>query len=223
MFKNLSSKLILGIYAIDNLGITYLSKTKSFMFQEALNPEKFQKADLRVISTLEIPTTTRVQVRLGKTIGNSQNPMPSGLMAVTNFASMDFPCLFAQSGLVSPDHHGQMMMIVQNCSNEDITIPRCSNIGYFENAKNPYFDNISEIKSKEWEIKVSKNPQLPEPDPLSQLQKAKFLAKAKINVPIVDKYQYKDLLCKHHDMFSKDKQDLGKGMNFEHKMFTETY
>jgi hypothetical protein len=49
------------------------------------------------------------------TIDNSQSPMPSGFMAVTTIASMDFPCLFAQPGLVSPDSRGQVTMILQNC------------------------------------------------------------------------------------------------------------
>jgi hypothetical protein len=115
--------------------------------------------------------------------------MPSGIMAVTTIASMEFPCLFAQPGLVSTDHQGQVMMIFQNCKDDDITILRCSNIGYIENVKNPYFDNISEIKSNELEIKVSQNPQAPKPEPLSQEEKMKFLAQAKIKVHIEEKYQ----------------------------------
>jgi hypothetical protein len=51
-------------------------------------------------------------------------------------------------------------------------------------VKNPYFDKISEVNSNEWEVKVSKSPKLPEPKPLSQEDKAKFLAQSKINVPI---------------------------------------
>jgi hypothetical protein len=74
-----------------------VEKTPVFpIIQEAMNPDKFQKADLRVISTLKIPAHTGVPVRLGTTIGNSQNPMPGGITAVTTIASMDFPCLFAQ-------------------------------------------------------------------------------------------------------------------------------
>ena len=62
VFKNLSSPLILGIDAIDNLGITYLSTKKSFVFQKELNLENFQKADLQVISTLKIPAHTAIPV-----------------------------------------------------------------------------------------------------------------------------------------------------------------
>jgi hypothetical protein len=160
-----------------------LSRTNSLTFQEELNPEKFQKAYLKAICTLKIPAHTGVPVRLGRTIGHSQNPMPSVLMAVTTISSMNFPCLFAQTGLLSPGFQGQVM-ILQNCSDEDITILRCSNIGKIENVKNPYFDNISEIHQNEWEIKVSQNAQLPEPETLSQEKETKFPAQAKINVPI---------------------------------------
>ena len=113
VFKNLSSPLIFGIDAIDNLGITYLSRTKQFKFQEELNPEKFQKADLRIIATLKIPAHTGIPVRLGTTIGARQSPMPSGVKAVSTIASLDFPCLCAKPGLVSPDHQGQGMKISQ--------------------------------------------------------------------------------------------------------------
>jgi hypothetical protein len=40
--------------------------------------------------------------------------MPSGLNKVFTIASMDFPRLFAQTGLVSLDHQGQVIIIFQN-------------------------------------------------------------------------------------------------------------
>jgi DNA-directed RNA polymerase subunit M/transcription elongation factor TFIIS len=105
--------------------------------------------------------------------------MPNGVKAVTTIASMDFP----QTGLVSPDHQGQVMMILQNCRDEDLTIHRCSSIGYIENVKNPYFDEKSVIKSNEREVKIKQNPQVPEPEPLSQEEKVKFIAQAKSMFP----------------------------------------
>jgi hypothetical protein len=59
---------------------------------------------------------------------------------------------------------------------------------------------------------------LPEPEPLSIEDKLKFLSQAKIKVPIEEKSQYEDLLCKHHYVFSKDKSDLGKVKSFRHKI-----
>jgi hypothetical protein len=40
------------------------------------------------------------------------------------------------------------MMVLQNCGDEDITIPRSSKIEYIENVKNPYFDNMSEMNGR---------------------------------------------------------------------------
>jgi hypothetical protein len=33
------------------------------------------------------------------------------------------------------------MIILQTCGDEDVILPRCSNIGYTENTNNPYFQN----------------------------------------------------------------------------------
>jgi hypothetical protein len=115
VFKNLSTPLMLGIDSIDNLGIAYLSRTKSFRFQEELNPEKFQKADH---CHTEDTSHTGIPVRMGTPMGRSQSPMPSGLKAVSTIASLNFLCLFVQPCLVSPDNQGQVMKILQNCGNE---------------------------------------------------------------------------------------------------------
>jgi hypothetical protein len=85
-------------------------------------------------------------------------------------------------------------------------------------VKNPYFDKISEVKPNEWEAKVSADSKLPEPEPMSCEEKENFLARAKINLPFEEKKQNEDLLCKHFDVFSNDKQDLGKVNNVEHKI-----
>jgi hypothetical protein len=90
--------------------------------------------------------------------------VPRGIKTVSTIPSMDFPCLFAPPGRVSSDNQEQVMIILQNSGNENITIPRCSNIGYTENVNNPYFDKIPEVKTNKWEAKVSVNARLPEPE-----------------------------------------------------------
>jgi hypothetical protein len=49
-----------------------------------------------------------------------------------------------------------MMIIFQNCGDEDITSPRCSKIRFIEILKNPYFDEISKVKTNEWKLSLSK-------------------------------------------------------------------
>jgi hypothetical protein len=110
--------------------------------------------------------------------------MASGLKAVSTIASMELPCFFAEPGLATPDPQKQMLKILLKCGNEDITISRCSNIEYIEIAKNPYFDKIFAIKANEWEADFSVNSKCSEPKAMSHEEKEKYLAQAKINVPI---------------------------------------
>jgi hypothetical protein len=74
--KQNSSIFLLGISTIDNLSITYLSQTKIFIFQEEFNQVNFQRACLRVISTLKIPAFSGLPIKLGTTLGKKQEPMP---------------------------------------------------------------------------------------------------------------------------------------------------
>jgi hypothetical protein len=124
VFKNLLSPLLFGIDAIDNSGITYLSRTKNFIFQENLEPKGFQKADFKIISTLKIPVHTRLLVRLGPTLGRNKESMPGCIKTAFTIASMEFPYLFAPRGLVSTDHLGQFMIILRNCKDEDVIFAR---------------------------------------------------------------------------------------------------
>ena len=219
VFRNLSTPLILGIDGIDNLGITYLSRTKSFVFQEEIShEEQFQKADLRILRQITIPAHTGVPVRLGTTtIGRKDQPMPNGVKAVSTVATLEFPCLFAQPGLVCPDFQGHVMIVIQNCGDVDITLPRCTAVGFIENLTNAEFEEISPIKEEEWEAKMNASKHVP-PPPMSEKERAEFLNQAKINVPTEEQAMYEELICKHNDVFSKSKSDLGSAKNFEHKI-----
>ena len=124
VFKNLSSPLIIGYDGIDNQGITHLSRSKKFAFQEDLNPE--------------IPAHCGMPVRLGTSLGKDQ-PMLNGLKAVSTVASPDFPSLFAQPGLVCPNAQGCGTILLQNCGDSDITLPRCKNIAFIESLSDPQF------------------------------------------------------------------------------------
>jgi hypothetical protein len=61
-----------------------------------MDPINFQKADLRVITTLKIPAHSGLPVRLGTTIGKNQKPMPHGIQVVLTIASIEFPYLQAR-------------------------------------------------------------------------------------------------------------------------------
>jgi hypothetical protein len=56
-------------------------------------------------------------------------------------------------------------------------------------VKSQYFDEMSEVKTNDWEAKVSTDAKLPEPESMSNVEKEKLLASAKINVSIEEKSQ----------------------------------
>jgi hypothetical protein len=68
-----------------------------------------------------------------------------------------------------------------------MAITRCANIGHIENVNNPCFDEVCEVKKNEWEAKVPANVEFSEPNCLSSEDTVKFLAQARINVPIEEK------------------------------------
>ena len=104
VFQHLNTPLILGIDGINNLGITYLSIPDEFVFQSECTQSQFKKADLMTVATVKIPALSTVPVRLGTAIGRRHTPMAAGFKAVSTIGNPDFPALFAQPGLVVPDH-----------------------------------------------------------------------------------------------------------------------
>ena len=95
-------------------------------------------------------------------------------------------------------------------------IPRCTAIGFLENLKNKCFEEIYPVDEVKLEEKLSEDKPLPKP--LQTKEKINFLAGAKIPVPQDMQQNYEDLIAKHHDVFSTDKNYLGRGTNFEHKI-----
>ncbi len=118
-----------------------MSRSNKFGFQEDLDPVEFKKADLQVISTITLPAHSGVPVRLRTSISR-RKPIPGGMKAVSTVASLDFPSLFAQPGLVCPDAEGCVTVLLQNCVDQEITLSRRSVVGFIKNLNNPQFERV---------------------------------------------------------------------------------
>jgi hypothetical protein len=68
VFRNLSTPIIL---AINNLGIEYLCRAQSFIFQDRVSHQnQLQTVDLRIISQITIPAHMGILVKFGtSTVG----------------------------------------------------------------------------------------------------------------------------------------------------------
>ena len=83
-------------------------------------------------------------------------------------------------------------------------MPRCANIGFIENLNDPQFKKISLLEEQNWEERTDLVP-----TPLTEEEKQEFLSQAVLNMPNEEANLYEELICKHHDVFSKNKSDLG--------------
>jgi hypothetical protein len=90
---------------------------------------------------------------LGTSIVKNQRSVSGGIKALSTIAKMEFPFLLAQPGLVSPDHQGRLIIILQKCGDKYNTISRCSNNRYIENVNNPHFDKIPTIEKLSGKLK----------------------------------------------------------------------
>ena len=46
------------------------------------------------------------------------------------YTNLDFPVLYEASGLMVPNHHGDIAIMLQNCSCQNIEIPRNATMGF---------------------------------------------------------------------------------------------
>ena len=80
--------------------------------------------------------------------------------------------------------------MLQNCSDQDIEIPRNTTLGYLENLKNKEFNDISVIDQEK--VKEDFSQDVPLPKPMSDSVKVDFLAQANIKVPVQERKAYED-------------------------------
>jgi hypothetical protein len=95
-----------------------------------------------MIKTTFIPVHTSIPVRLGTAIGRRHTPMAAGIKSVTTVRNPDYPALFSQPGLVVPNHQNDVILLLKNCSDIDMDIPRCTAFVFFENLQNETFNQI---------------------------------------------------------------------------------
>jgi len=99
---------------------------------------------------------------------------------------------------------------VKNCSPNDLVIDKGENICQVEIVDN----EVIEINRVQLEKQLLKDDDTPLPQPLPKNDKSSFLKRIKMNVPKNLEQKYFELFLRNHDIFSKNKHDLGRANNF---------
>ena len=215
--ENLNQEAILGIDAIQKLGLNYNIRKRQFSFDELnIISQTFSVAALSALSTEIFEPLTARPLRLSAQTDTGQRP-PSGQTGVAEIHANNYPLLFSKEGLVKTNKLGEITLMVKNCYPYQITIPRGEILGSFEPVLEGTFSKIDE---KKFVAEITQNKA--RPPPLNSAQQKDFLKDLKLNVPIEEKEKYLKLLFENHDVFSKTKNDLGKANNFKHEIQLKT-
>ena len=206
---NINSPAIMGIDLIDKLGISYNSRKR--IFTTETSEPVFTTAALSTLASQIIPAFAVMPIRLSSLTTGSSRPGPN-LRSMATIISQEFPLLSGGPGLVVPNHAGHVTVLVQNCGPTDMEIPRGVIVGELENIHNEILQPLNSANfHKLFPQKAKANIPL-----ISETEKRQFLADLTLNVPESERKLYEELILANHDIFSKDKNDLGHANNFEH-------
>jgi hypothetical protein len=206
--KGLSDPFILGADFIHENKLGYCPEKREIFWSS----RKWTKGIASLTSACVLPafSVTSVKVNLLSEEGGRPDALKPILVQIK---SMDNPLLAGGPGLITPNEQGQATVEIRNCGPEFYELKRGQIIGTLENAEE------YEIKPMNPDLVNSIiNKQTPENVPITPEMNRFIEENAQINVP--DKYRakYLELMKKHHNVFSRDKTDLGRSDLIQHEI-----
>jgi len=203
VIKNLTQNCILGIDAIKSFGLCYNAKRDELFF-DTLDTHDVCPIFAKHTLTLKPFEVSSVSFRVP--------PILQGLTeGVVHLHSTQHPLLQGAEGIVRLDQETSFC-VIKNCSPIEITIEKGEPLGVVE--------NISGLPTKQVFVnEVSRKMVKKKPVPhLSEDREKEIKLKLRMNVPEDYLEAYQKLVFKYHDVFSKDKYDLGRAKGFTHKI-----
>ena len=212
--ENLNQKAIMGVDLMKKLNLSFNFKKQEFHIDQISQGTKTDISPFLLVtkSSEMIPALTALPLRLQGENSNGQRP-PLNCLAVAQIKNKEFPCLYAHEGLVKPNKLGEITVWVKNCHPFDINLQRNEEIGFLEFVDRNLIDKIDQDKFID-EISNVRNSNIK----LSEKEKIDFLKTLNLSVPENERKAYEELFIKNHDVFSKNKNDLGRANNFEHNI-----
>ena len=212
---------IIGMDIISKLGLTYLSKRKSFIFESHLATENVtvfsgtagRQAALATDRKVVIPPHTQKVVQIQTVSANAAAPL-AGVTAVANVLNHDFPALWGGPAVIATNFKCKTFLPLTNCGSTPMVLPRGTVVGQMETVNPASLQLLNQEKFLETVQAMSTTL----PPPPSPQRVKEIMADLTLTVPEQYKQQYIDLILANHDVFSKTKNDLGRANNFTHKI-----
>jgi len=194
---SLSYVAILGMDAIKTLNLV-------------MNPRTMKFAKIKDVPCYAVSLQTyRVPPMSARAIKVKLSDVEDGPIVVSNIDAPRLEKLFVPEAMATV-HQGHAIIVVKNCNTHELVIPAKTDICAFD-----------QLSSDDVTINATDLPQpedTPLPKPLAAKEAEEFMKRIHMNVPEGQNNAYVSLFKKNYDIFSKNKEDLGRANNFTHNI-----
>ena len=206
--SSLSQNAILGMDAIKQMKL-------------ALNPisqQFFHVNDVEVTQCGKLSGNVKLQPFEVRTV-KIQTDMPDGNVLISPTTElMEIWNIFIPDAVIKV-REGKGHLVIKNCLPTESVMSRGMDICVMENITQEVITVNKEQLSKQLK---KDDVDTPLPSPLDKSLCEQFLKKLHISVPAKEEELYQRLFLKNHDVFSRDKNNLGRANNFEHTIKLKT-
>ena len=208
VIKNLSDPVILGADFIHEHKLSYCPEKRDFFWSS----KKWVTGVATLTTACVLPAFSVASVKVNlHTTENTRPDQPKPVLVTIQ--DTENPLLVGGPGLITPDAQGQAVVEIRNCGPDHLEYPRGQTIGTLENAED-YEIELMDPNRLNAIVERTKRNQVPMTPEIEQF----IEENAKINVPNNYSEKYRQVLKKHHAVFSRDKTDLGRSNLIQHEI-----
>ena len=137
--ENLGHPAILGIDAIEKLGLNYSARKRTFFFES--NAHNFAKGNLYALSAHNVPPLTAQPIRVSALEPTGFRP-PAGVTAVATVHAPHAPSLKGGPGLVTTNQLGEVTVMLYNCAVHEVKVNRGDVLGSIECIQGAHIEQV---------------------------------------------------------------------------------
>ena len=210
VIRNLNEPAILGIDFIEQHGLHYNPSRRTFKWKTD-TANAWETGTLKVQACQVIPPFTVMAIKT-KVMSDDGGRLNTEADGVGQIVVDNQPLLQGGPDLIKINEHGIASIFVHNCSPSEVTLARDDVIGFIDRVED------SDLQQLRPEFVASVAKAREEPSSLPPEKKKFILEKMNVDVPAPFKERFVKLLLKHHDVFSRDKYDLGRAKTLMHEI-----
>lgn len=209
IIKNLNEEGIFGIDLISKHQLNYSPTTREFSWNEG---QYWKEGVIRSVHSITLSPLSVTPVKISVVTDKGWKVSEGQPVGVCVY-NPNRPLLTSMPGLIMTDHNSSGTMMVQNCSPVEMRIPRGEVIGLAEN-----YEDVSAVQIDGDKINSIQKPF--EKSLHMDREKYQFLKENMKfqNIPEKYKREYEKVIMTNHEVFSKDKNELGWSNLVEHEI-----